>query len=50
MDIDYSKALQGFDEIWRRVQQPKPQKSERPRPAPLKHKPSGRAKRFNPGR
>ena len=50
MDIDYSKALQGFDEIWRSVQQPKPQKSERPRPAPRKQKPSGRAKRFNPGR
>ena len=50
MDIDYSKALRGFDEIWRRVQQPKPQKSERPRPAPRKQKPSGRAKRFNPGR
>ena len=49
MDIDYSKALQGFDEIWRRVQQPKPQQ-ERPRPAPRKQKSSGRAKRFNPGR
>ena len=50
MDIDYSKALRGFDEIWRRVQQPKPQKPERPKPAPRKQKPSGRAKRFNPGR
>ena len=52
MDIDFSKALQGFDEVWARVQKQKPAKQSNPgTKAKAQHsKPQSRANRFNPGR
>ena len=51
MDMDYSKALQGFDNIWRRVQQnkaPAPAQPSAP-PLPQRSKTTGKARRFKPG-
>ena len=52
MDNDFSKALQGFDKVWQRVRQAKPDNSsaqnktvQKP-PLPPKNKNSSRARRF----
>ena len=49
MDMDYSKALQGFDNIWRRVQQNKAPAQPSAPPLPQRSKTSGKARRFKPG-
>ena len=54
MDNDFSKALQGFDKVWRRVQQAKPKhnsahgRTPQKPPMPPKRKNNSRAKRFEP--
>ena len=54
MDNDFSKALQGFDKVWQRVQRAKPhsnsnrsEAAKKP-PVPPKNKNNSRARRFEP--
>ena len=53
MDKDFSKALQGFDKVWHRVQQAKPRENsagaKNGRNVPMPPKRNGsRARRFEP--
>ena len=54
MDNDFAKALQGFDKVWRRVQQAKPAqpstqgKANKKPPLPPRSKNNSRARRFEP--
>ena len=50
MDMDFAKALQGFDEIWQRVQQQKTGDLKKSPVSPPRKGPQSRARRFNPGR
>ena len=55
MDKDFSTALEGFDKVWRRVQQAKPKehhsankRGHKPPPLPQKRQNNSRARRFEP--
>ena len=52
MDMDFSEKLKGFEALWRRVQQSKPENGDTPQPPPqpVHKKAQSSARRFDPGR
>ena len=51
MDMDFSEKLSGFEALWLRVQQSKPENNDTPQPPrPVHKKPQSSARRFDPGR